>query len=103
MFQAERDERRVFIVRSTIQHVLIARRRSESFVVRYRGEVTPFRPLPQTSMPFAAPAGLSKLHGLAIGYVAFAGLFAMLGLTFVVIALVLVGTSTKTGRRSQCA
>jgi hypothetical protein len=48
-------------------------------------------------MPFAAPAGLTKLHGLAIGYVAFAGLFAMLGLTFVAIALVLVGTSAKDG------
>ena len=48
-------------------------------------------------MPFAAPAGLSKLHGLAIGYVAFAGLFAMVGLTFAVIALALVVTSAKDG------
>ncbi len=48
-------------------------------------------------MPFAAPVGLSKLHGLAIGYVAFAGLFAMVGLTFAVIALVLVGTNAKDG------
>ena len=48
--------------------------------------MTPFRPPPTgyaRPSAFAPPAGLAKLHGLAIGYVAFAGLLLMLGLTFV--------------------
>lgn len=48
--------------------------------------MTPFRPPPSDyarPSAFAPPAGLAKLHGLAIGYVAFAGLLLMVGLTFV--------------------
>ncbi len=53
---------------------------------RYVRGVTPFRPPPSgytRPSAFAPPAGLAKLHGLAIGYVAFAGLLLMVGLTFV--------------------
>jgi hypothetical protein len=57
--------------------------------------MAPFRPPPPIPFVQPPPLGLGKVHGLALGFVAFGGLLLMTGLTFAALAIFLASRATR--------